>query len=131
MTTLFFNWQSVVTEAKSNPFKAVDLLLQLYNGRILKYGLLRKLKGSSFLLNPINILSEKNVDILYVYQYLSLASQRDYSLYHLYGIKSLPLSYYPDIRLDSIKTNPLLNVTKTDIIFKYEELTNGTKIRRH
>ena len=122
MSTLFYNWKTVESESKGNPFNAVDLLIKLYNGRILKYGLLSKLKGSSFLLNPIKILSEKSVDILFVYQYLILASQRDYSLYHLYGIKSLPLSYYPEIRLDSIKTNPLLEVTKTDIIFKYEEL---------
>lgn len=122
MITLFYNWKTVEIESKGNPFQAVDLLFKFYHGRILKYGLLRKLKGSSFLLNPIKILSEKNVDILYVYQYLLLASQRDYSLYQLYGIKSLPLSYYPEIRLDSIKTNPLLEVTKTDIIFKYEEL---------
>ncbi len=122
MSTLFYNWKTVESESKGNPFNVVDLLIKLYNGRILKYGLLSKLKGSSFLLNPIKILSEKSVDILFVYQYLILASQRDYSLYHLYGIKSLPLSYYPEIRLDSIKTNPLLEVTKTDIIFKYEEL---------
>ncbi len=120
MSTLFYNWKTVESESKGNPFNAVDLLIKLYNGRILKYGLLSKLKGSSFLLNPIKILSEKSVDILFVYQYLILASQRDYSLYHLYGIKSLPLSYYPEIRLDSIKTNPLLEVTKTDIIFLYE-----------
>jgi hypothetical protein len=122
MSTLFYNWKTVETESKGNPFSAVEILTKLLNGRILKYGLLRRLKGSSFLLNPIKILSEKSVDILYVYQYLILASQRDYSLYHLYGIKSLPLSYYPELRLDSIKTNPLLEVTKTDILFKYEEL---------
>jgi hypothetical protein len=121
MTLLFYNWKTVEQESNGNPFNAVAILDSLRQGRILKYGLLKKLKGSSFLLNPIKILSEKSVDILYVYQYLLLASQRDYSLYTLYGIKSLPLSYYPEIRLDSIKTNPLLTVTKTDIHFKYEE----------
>jgi hypothetical protein len=112
--------ESAIAEANGNPFKVVDLLEQLRLGRILKYGLRKKLNGRSFLVNPEPILTEKSVDILYVYQYLQLAARRDYALYSLYGVKSLPLSHYPEIRLDSLKTNPLLSVTKSEIIFKYE-----------
>lgn len=117
---LFFNWDAVVTEANGNPFRAVEIL-ELYRlGRILKYGLKRKLYGKSFLINAEDITTEKRVDILYVYQYIQLAARRDLALYKLYGNKSLPLLHYPDIRLDSLKTNPLLNITKTEIHFKYE-----------
>ena len=119
--TIFFNYNNLVKEAKGNPIQIVNLLTQYSNDRILKYGLRNKLKGNSFLLQPEKLLSDKTTDILYIQQYISLAALRDYSLYSLYGIKSLPLSYYPDINLDSIKNNPLLNVTKTDITFKYEE----------
>lgn len=117
---LFFNYDNLVKEANYNPFKVVEIL-ELYRlGRILKYNLKNKLKGNSFLLNPEPILNDKSVDILYIYQYIQLAARRDYALYSLYGLTSLPLSHYPEIRLDSLRTNPLLNVTKSQINFKYE-----------
>ena len=117
---LFFNFENVTKEAKGDPFKVVEILESWRLGRVLKYGLKRKLRGNSFLLNAASILNEKSVDILYVYQYIQLAAKRDYTLYSLYGIRSLPLSHYPEIRLDSLKTNPLLQVTKSEINFKYE-----------
>jgi hypothetical protein len=78
--------------------------------------------GSSFLLNP-EPLFKSNVDVLYIMQYIKLAAKRDYSLYKYYGVKSLPLSYFPDINLGVIKTNPLLKITPTEIFFEYEEQT--------
>ncbi len=127
MKPLFFNWTAIVTETKDDPIKCVQLLKLHQQDRILKYGLRRKLVGNNFLLNPSAILEDRTTDILYIYQYLTLASLRDYSLYSLYGMKSLALSYYPDLKLDSLKTNPLLNVTNTDIYLQYEE-QNGTSI---
>ena len=119
--TFFFNWINLVKEVKGDPFKTVDLLKTFKLKRILKYGLHKKLIGSSFLLKPDSILKDTQTDILYIYQYLLLAARRDYSLYKLYGVKSLPLSYYPDIDLSSIRHNPLLNVINNELIFKYEE----------
>ena len=78
--------------------------------------------GSSFLLNPEPLFSSK-VDVLYIMQYIKLAAKRDYWLYKQYGVKSLPLSYFPDINLGVIKTNPLLKITPTEIFFAYEEQT--------
>ena len=121
-STLFFNFKNLEKEAKCNPIKMVELLTAFKNKRILIPRLKQKLVGSSFLLNPDALLNDKTTDILYIYQYLSLAAKRDYSLYSLYGMKSLPLSYYPDLLgLDSIKTNPLLVTTKSEINFKYED----------
>lgn len=119
--TFFFNWINVVTEAKGDPLKTVNLLKTFRANKVTKYGLNRKLKGSSFLINPDRILEDNQTDILYIFQYLLLASRRDYSLYKQYGRKSLPLSYYPDIDLSSIRHNPLLNVINNEIYFKYEE----------
>lgn len=119
--TLFFNWRNLVEESKGNPVKLVEVLQQYKNKRILKPGLTKKLKGTSFLIAPDAVLNDKTTDILYIYQYIALAAKRDYTLYSLYGLKSLQLSYYTDINLDSIRTNPLLSVTKTEIHFKYEE----------
>lgn len=119
--TLFFNWKNLVQETKDSPVKIVATLKDLYGNKILKDGLRSKLKGYSFLLQPSKLFEDKTTDILYVYQYILLAARRDYSLYKLYGLKSLPLAHYPDINLGSIRNNPLLIVTKTEIQFKYEE----------
>jgi hypothetical protein len=78
--------------------------------------------GNSFLINPEPLFKiKKSVDILYIIQYIKLAAKRDYSLYKYYGVKSLQLSYFPDINLEVIKTNPLLKITPTEIFFAYEE----------
>lgn len=119
--TLFFNWKNLNTETKGNPIKIVTTLRAFNDKKMLKAGLRDKLKGSSFLLQPNKILNDNIVDILYIYQYLFLAARRDYSLYKLYGVKSLPLSHYPDINISSIRSNPLLIVTNNEIHFKYEE----------
>lgn len=121
-STLFFNFENLEREAKCNPIKMVELLRAFKDNRLLIPKLKYKLVGSSFLLAPNALLNDKTTDILYIYQYLSLAAKRDYSLYSLYGVKSLLLSYFPDlVGLDSIGTNPLLTVTKTEIKFKYED----------
>lgn len=121
-TTLFFNLKNLEKEAKGNPIKMIELLKAFKNKRILIPRLKQKLIGSSFLLNADALLNDNTTDILYIYQYLSLAAKRDYSLYSLYGIKYLPLSYFPDlVGLDSIRTNPLLVTNKTEIHFLYEE----------
>lgn len=120
---LFFNMTALTKESKSNPILLISILKDFYNvSKPLKYGLRSKLKGHSFLLHPEELFNDSNTDILYIYQYILLASKRDYALYKLYGITSLQLSYYPDINLDSIRTNPLLKITQTEIQFKYEEV---------
>jgi len=119
--TLFFNWQNLNQETKGDPVKLVNTLKAFNSKKILKAGLQNKLKGSSFLLQANNILNDSNTDILFIYQYIFLAAKRDYSLYKLYGVKSLPLLHYPDINLSSIRSNPLLIVTNNEIHFKYEE----------
>jgi hypothetical protein len=121
-STLFFNYKNLEREAKCNPTKMVQLLKNFKDNRILIPGLKQKLVGSSFLLNPNALLNDKSTDILYICQYLSLAAKRDYSLYSLYGVKHLLLSYFPDLLgLDSIRTNPLLVTTNQTIHFKYED----------
>lgn len=119
---LFFNWINLVRESGSNPSKTISILNDYNNNRILKYGLKRKLVGNSFLLNAKEILNDKNTDILYIYQYILLAARRDYYLYKLYGVRTLPLSYYPDIDKSTIVHNPLLKIQNNEIYFKYEEL---------
>lgn len=119
--TLFFNLDGLLKLSKGNPNEAVRLLKTFKNKGILKPGQRDKLIGHSWLLNPDALLNDKITDILYIYQYLQLAGRRDYTHYKLFGVKSLPLSYFPDINLSSIRTNPLLEVTNSEIKFKHEE----------
>lgn len=85
----------------------------------------KSLAGSSFLLNPEDFFADKTTDIRYLAQYLRLSARRDYSLYKLYRIKYLDLTYFSDLNLPALESNPLLEITNNQIKFKYEELTNG------
>lgn len=122
---IFFNLQTLENEAGSDSNKFVALLEYHYSKRVpYKYSKYKPskvpLNGSSYLLNPVDLFSDKSTDVLYKVQYIKLAARRDYSLYKLYKYKALQLSYYPDIVYDTIKTNPLLNITQSEILFKYE-----------
>lgn len=76
--------------------------------------------GQSFILHPERLLTS-TVDIIYIYQYLILASRRSYLLYKRSKITYLDLSLFPDIILDNIKYNPLLRIENGKIYFKLEE----------
>lgn len=118
--TLFFNLEKILRLSKNTPSKTVEILQEMVYDN--PYSNVKaRLNGSSYLINPEKLLKDKTTDILYIHQYILLAARRDYSHYKLFGVKSLPLSYYPDINLSSIRTNPLLNVTNQQINFKYEE----------
>ena len=119
--SLFFDFKAVAKESKDNPFKMVELLREFMYNKLLRSDLRLKFRGSSFLLQPDKILTDKLTDIQYIYQYIFLAAKRDYTLYKLYGITYLPLADFSDINLNSIRTNPLLNITHTEIQFKYED----------
>lgn len=124
---LFFNLQTLETQSLNDANKFMAMLEYHYSKRLpSKYSkyLPSKipLNGTSYLLNPLALFNDKSTDILYKLQYIKLAGRRDYSLYKLYKYKALQLSYYPDIIYDTIKHNPLLTITQTEITFKYEEI---------
>lgn len=132
--TLFFNLDTLEKTARTS-VEFISLLGNHYHKRLPTRKEPRKavsLKGESFILNPEPLFSTK-VDSGYVVQYIKLAAKRDYGLYKHYGTKSLLLSYYPDINLEAIKTNPLLVITDSEIHFLYEdkEIKNGISIRQY
>ncbi len=79
------------------------------------------LAGHSYILNPSDLFYDQQTDELFKVQYIKLAARRDYSLYRQYNYCRLQTSYFPDLKIDSIKSNPLLDIKQTEIIFKYEE----------
>ncbi len=122
---LFFNLQTLESQSDNDSNKFMAMLEYHFSKRLpSKYSKYKpskvSLAGGSYLLNPADLFSDKSTDILFKIQYVKLAGRRDYSLYKLYRYKALQLSYYPDILLDVIKHNPLLNITQSEILFKYE-----------
>lgn len=123
--TFFFDLSNLEKESCNNSKKFMQILDIVYNKRLpsKKKGIprvLRNIKGTSYILNISPLFTLQDVDINYILQYVKLAARRDYTLYKLYGIKSLQLSYFPDINIQTIKHNPLLKITDTEIHFKYE-----------
>lgn len=116
--TLFFDLEKVSSEAGNNPDKFLKILSDLTTSRVIFN---KRLVGKSFLLNPKPLfLKPKGIDKLYIIQYIQLAGRRDYSMYKLYGVKTLPLSFYPDLNYQAIKNNPLLKIENNQITFIYE-----------
>jgi len=130
--TLFFNILVLEQETLCDPYYMVQAL-KLYwqkrslpkNSRSVYKPIQKSLAGSSFLLNPESFFNDKTTDIRYLAQYLRLAARRDYSFYKSHRLKYLDLTYFSDLNLPALESNPLLEITNKQIKFKYEELTNG------
>lgn len=124
---LFFNLSVLEAETLGNPKQMVEKLRLFYTKKQIpknsysKVKPIRNLIGNSYLINPDGFFADNITDIIYKSQYIQLAGRRDYSLYKLYNVKYLDLSYFKDIALDNIKTNPLITITQNKIYFKYEE----------
>jgi hypothetical protein len=124
---LFFNLSVLEAETLGNPKQMVEKLRLFYTKKQIpknsysKVKPIRNLIGNSYLINPDGFFADNITDIIYKSQYIQLAGRRDYSLYKLYHVKHLDLSYFKDIALDNIKTNPLITITQNKIYFKYEE----------
>lgn len=117
--TLFFNLERLEKESKCDINKFMKILYLHHKGRLFKP---YKLTGTSYLLNPDPLfLNSSKVDILYIVQYIRLAARRDYFLYKTYNVATLDLSYYPDINMSAIRSNPLLKIQDNQIFFLYEE----------
>ena len=130
--TLFFNILVLEQETSCDPTYMLQALKFYWQKRPYPksnhsvYKPIKKsLAGSSFLLNPEDFFADKTTDIRYLAQYLRLSARRDYSLYKLYRIKYLDLTYFSDLNIPALESNPLLEITNKQIKFKYEELTNG------
>ncbi len=131
--TLFFNLETLETQSCNDSNKFMAMLEYHFTKRLpnkwSKYKPSRiPLAGTSFLLNPLSLFQDKTTDILYKLQYVKLAARRDYFLYKEYKCRSLQLSYFPDLNMAAISSNPLLQITKSEIFFKYEENPNGISI---
>jgi hypothetical protein len=110
-----FSLDKLLQRAKNDPIKLVQVFEQYYKG--FEHGLI----GSSYLTNPGELIFDRNTDVLFKSQYIQLAARRSYQQYIDLGYKYLDLSYYPDLKIDAIKYNPLLTIDNNKLYFKYEE----------
>ena len=122
---LFFNLELLETETNCDPKLMLSTLERHFSGKLMPKNrhdrvITQNLVGHSFILNAASLFSDPS-DIAYKAQYIRLAGRRDYSLYKLYRVTYLDLSFFKDIDLDAIKHNPLLNIQQNKIHFKYED----------
>ncbi|NDB57310.1 hypothetical protein EB001_02490 [bacterium] len=123
---LFFNLKTLEQQSNGDSSSFIAMLEYHYSKRLPYKHSKHKpskvsLAGNCFILNPEPLFADKSTDILFKIQYIKLAARRDYNLYRQYNYRALQKSYYPDIDYNSIKYNPLLKITNTEILFKYEE----------
>ena len=125
---LFFNLENLEKEAGHDPVKFVALLNYHYKGNLpkSKYSKYKPsklpLNGYSFILNPGPVFHLGNYDVNYVVQYIKLCALRDYAHYKFHGVRYLDTTFFPDLNIDKIKSNPLLKIANKQINFKYEDL---------
>jgi hypothetical protein len=127
VTPTFYSFEKLTKLANYKPYDTLSLL-EAYCTRtkprlyISKKALVPpKIHGDSWLIHPYRLISSQSAEDAYKYQYLALASKRDYTLYLTYKVAHLPISFFPDIQLEKIRFNPLLTISNNNIHFKYEE----------
>lgn len=130
MNILFFNLTTLEATVGTDATYMVEALRKLSDGRTIPRNISEKYKpianlgkGTSFLINAKGLFVDKS-DIIYKAQYIRLAGRRDFISYKISGRKTLDLSYFPDIKLEAIRSNPLLDIASGHIHFKYEEISS-------
>lgn len=122
---LFYNLAKLQEAAGTNSSVLVKELERYYlhrNNKLNGYYLPKHslTGGSSFLINPTELFNDRSALEVYKAQYIILAGKRDFNLYKEYKVTTLDLSYFPDLQLEKVKNNPLLDITPQHIKFKYE-----------
>lgn len=119
---MLFNIAELIKQSKGDPDLMLKMLENFYYKRIPKNSYDSRnfskvsLAGKSFIEHPQRLFNSK-VSNKYKAQYLILAAKRDKLLYDQYGVDYLDLSFYPDLNLAAIKTNPLLTVSNNKLHF--------------
>lgn len=118
---LFFNVDNLDKNAKQDVREFLRLFRLLATSKLLPRHIKSKLVGDSFILNPIPLVQNQRTDSYYIYQYIKLAALREYSDYKLRGLAHLDLSMFPEVDRSLLAPNPLLNLSKHNLKFLYEE----------
>lgn len=120
---MFFNLEILTKHCNGNTSKMLEMLENYYYGRVprntkeLSAFSKTSLSGTTWLPDPKAFFSS-TVDIRYKRQYLILRSKQNIFILNEYGLDILDLSFYPDIDIKTISSNPLIQIDKNIINFK-------------
>ena len=127
MNVLRFNVLVLENKTNNDPIYMIEALKHWYNKEFLlsrNYKGYKPLKvslhGSGYLLNP-EAFFNNTADVLFKAQYLKLAGRRDYGEFKTMGISYLDLTYFSDLNIEAVKSNPLLKIENNKIYFKLEK----------
>ena len=131
---LLYDWKKILRQSRGSS-KAIITILKAMTQRelprnvydpVYKY-YYTDFSGSSFLVNPVALLANRNKwRDKELAEYIGLASFRNTGEYLATGKKTLDLSHSP-MKQDTINSNQLLRIDKSEIHFLYEDYnkTNG------
>lgn len=124
---IFFDLDVLEESTGCDPQYLVTALYKFWRGQRLpknqyeKYKPLPNMKaGSAFLLNPAALFKDRSTDYTYKAQYIRLAGRRNFAYYKTHGTTSLDLTLYPDLDIQAIQSNPLLQLANKQLNFIYE-----------
>ncbi len=84
-------------------------------------------EGHNFLLNPKGLIDAPQ-DLAYKLMYLQLTSLRSYTNYKLFKYRHVELDLWPDMELDLVRLNPLVEVIGNhSLVFPLEEAAFTSK----
>lgn len=106
----FFNYETLFLAARGDPTK------------IVKYFCEGKTSGRNWMINPNAIVEAGFLSEQVKAEYIGLCSLRNYEEYVHNNIVDLPLDRLPPwIPIEVVKTNPLIQLTDSKIIFLKEK----------
>lgn len=116
----FFNFETIWLLALGNPKIMIELFTELVSGTE-GYEML---EGSDFILNPqVIIQNPYNLTYQQLAEYLGILALRNYQTFKTTRDTDLDMAYVPEyIEPRVVKTNPLIEIQKSKLIFKKEKL---------
>lgn len=116
----FFNYEALYLLALGNS----EVMVKLFEDYIADNTGHDVLNGDNFILNP-QVVTQNPYNLTYQQraEYLGLCSLRNYQTYATTGYTDLNMAYVPEyIEPNVVKSNPLIRINKTELIFIEENI---------
>jgi hypothetical protein len=126
---LWFNWSNIIACVDKDCKKVVKYFYNATKGLPMgTYDLVKADTPSSgkrdWILNPEEVVSLRKISVMDKCLYYYLASKRSYLTYQTTGDVSVPRCLVENISIQVLESNPLITLTPTKILLKYEEKHN-------
>lgn len=116
----FFDYEKIWLLALGNPM----LMIKLFRKVVEQTEGYQTLEGENFILNPSVILDNpNNLTYQQLSEYLGLCALRNFQTYKQTRDTDIDMAYVPEyIHATVVKTNPLIQIHKSKLIFYKEKL---------